>query len=142
MPRGPRAIYKDAIVNVTSRGNNKRIIFRKEKDYKYFKVLLLKYKKRYDFKLFHYCLMRNHVHLLLKIGEPITLAKFMQGLQQSYYNYFRRKYGYVGRFWQGRFHSKLIKDDNYLLTAGLYIERNPSKAGLVVSPSEYKWEQL
>jgi putative transposase len=139
MPRGPRLIYKNAIVNIVSRGNNKRIIFKKDKDFKYFKMLLLKYKKRYGFKLYHYCLMRNHVHLLLEVIEPAALAKTMQGVQLSYYHYFRKRYGYVGRFWQGRFCSKLIKNSNYLLTAGLYIERNPLKAGLVNHPSEYKW---
>lgn len=139
MPRGPRVICEDAIVNVTSRGNNKRIVFRKEKDFQYFKMLLFKYKKRFLFKLHHYCLMKTHVHLLLRISNPITLAKTMQGLQLSYFHYFRRKYGYVGRFWQGRFYSKIIKDDNYLLTAGLYIERNPYRASCVNNPSKYKW---
>lgn len=139
MSRGPRMIYNDAIVNVASRGNNKRIIFRKEKDFEYFKKLLLKYKKIYAFKLYHYCLMRNHIHLLLKTNNAISLAKTMQGLQLSYFHYFRRRYGYVGRFWQGKFYSKLIEYDTYLLTAGLYIEKNPFKAGLVKDPREYKW---
>ncbi len=139
MPRGPRAIYKDAILNVTSRGNNKRIIFRKKKDYKYFIQLLLKYKFKYKFRIYHYCLMRNHVHILLKVIDPIALSKALQGFQLAYYHYFRRKYGYVGRFWQGRFYSKVVKDDKYLLTAGFYIEKNPVKTGLVEDPSKYKW---
>ena len=139
MPRGPRAVYENAILNVTSRGNNKRIIFKKEKDFKHFKELLLKYKAEYGLKVYHYCLMRNHLHLLLKILNPASLARIMQGLQLAYFHYFRKRYGYVGRFWQGRFHSKLVEDDKYLLTAGLYIERNPVRAGLVKSPSEYKW---
>jgi putative transposase len=139
MPRGPRVVYEDALLNITSRGNNKRIIFRKEKDYRYFKKLLLRYKFRYKLRIYHYSLMRNHVHLLLKIINPITLSKAMQGLQLAYFHYYRRRYGYVGRFWQGRFYSKVVKDDRYLLTAGLYIERNPVRAGLVKYPAEYKW---
>ncbi len=83
--------------------------------------------------------MRNHIHLLLQITNPETLAKIMQGIQLAYFHHFRRRYGYVGRFWQGRFYSKLVKNDSYLLTAGLYIERNPFKAGLVNSLEEYKW---
>jgi len=139
MPRGPRKVCENAVLNVTARGNNKRIIFRVEKDFIYFKRLLFKYKTEYNIKIHHYCLMRNHAHILLKIFDPISLAKAMQGLQLSYFYYFRRRYGYVGRFWQGRFHSKLIEDDGYLLTAGLYIERNPVKVGLVKNPSKYQW---
>ena len=142
MPRGPRIICKDAIVNVASRGNNKRIIFKKDKDFEYFKKLLLKYKKRYGFKLYHYCLMRNHIHLLLEICDPRSLAKIMQGIQLAYFHYFRKRYGYVGRFWQGRFCSKIVEDNNYLLTAGLYIEGNPVRAKIVTRPEGYKWSSF
>lgn len=139
MPRGPRVIYKNAFLNVTSRGNNKRIIFRKNKDYIYFRNLLVKYKRIYKFEIHHYSFMRNHIHLLLKVIDPISFPKAMQGIQLSYFHYFRKKYGYVGRFWQGRYHSKIIKDDKYLLTAGLYIEANSVRAGLTESPTEHKW---
>ena len=83
--------------------------------------------------------MRNHFHLLMKITDAITLSKIMQGLQLAYFHYFNKRYGYTGRFWQGRFHSKPIEDEKYLLTAGLYIEKNPVRAGLVKNPTEYKW---
>jgi len=139
MPRGPRMTYENAIVNIAARRNNKRILFKKEKDYRYFGSLLLKYKRLYNLCIYHYCLMRSHVHLLFKITEPLALSRAMQGLQLSYFHYFVRKYGYVGRFWQGRFYSKLVEDERYLLTAGLYIERNPVRAGLVKDPSEYEW---
>ena len=139
MPRGPRIVYRNALLNITSRGNNKRIIFKKEKDYKYFELLLLRYKSKYRFLIYHYCLMRNHLHLLLKIADSTTLCKAMQGIQLAYFHYFRRKYGYVGRFWQGRFYSKIVENDKYLLTAGLYSERNPVRAGFVNDPREYKW---
>lgn len=99
MPRGPREVFKNAILNVTSRGNNKRIIFRKNKDYIYFRNLLHKYKAVGKLKIYHYCLMPNHVHLLMKINDPESLARAMKGLQLAYFHYFRRKYGYVGRFW-------------------------------------------
>lgn len=139
MPRGPRIVYKNAFLVVTSRGNNKRILFRKEKDYKYFRNLLIKYKTKYKLTIYHYCFMRNHVHLLLKIDAPISLSRAMHGLQLSYFQYFSRRYGYVGRLWQGRFHSKPVNNDRYLLTAGLYIEGNPVRAKVVNYPDEYKW---
>ena len=139
MPRGARKIYANAIVGVTSRGNNKRILFKKSKDYKFLKGLLLKYRLKYKFILYHYCLMRNHIHLLLKITDEKSISKIMQGIQLSYFNYYRKRYGYVGRFWQGRFYSKLVEDEKYFLTSSLYIEGNPVKAGLVKDPTEYKW---
>jgi len=139
MPRGPRKVYNDAYLHVISRGNNKRIIFRKEKDYMYFKELLLKYVFRYKLTIYHYCLMRNHIHLLLKTLEPVFLSKAMQGVQLSYFNYFRKRYGYVGRFWQGRFLSKIIKDDRQLMTTGLYIEANPIRKKFVKEPGECKY---
>ena len=139
MPRGPREFYENAILNITSRGNNKRIIFRKEKDYRYFKKLLFKYKNIYKVKIYHYCLMRNHVHLLVKIHDKISISKAMHGLQLAYFNYYRRRYGYAGRFWQGRFYSKTVKNDKYLLTAGLYIENNPVRARLAERAQDYKW---
>ncbi|MBL7158673.1 MAG: transposase [Candidatus Omnitrophica bacterium] len=139
MPRGPRQVYKNAFLSITSRGNNKRVLFRKEKDYKYFAQLLLRYKIKHKFKLYHYCIMRNHLHLLLQIKDSASLAKIMQGMQLAYFHYFRKRYGYVGRLWQGRFYSKLIEDDKYLLTAGLYMEKNPVRAGIVKDPKNYAW---
>ena len=139
MPRGPREIYEDAILNVTSRGNNKKIIFKKDKDYIYFKNLLFKYKMEGGFKIYHYCLMRNHVHILLKVTEPSAFSRAMKGLQLSYFHYFQRRYSYVGRFWQGRFHSKLVENETYLLRAGLYIEANPIRANIVKSPDDSRW---
>ena len=139
MPRSARKIYANAIISITSRGNNKRILFKKCKDYKFFKGLLLKYKLRYNFILYHYCLMRNHIHLLLKINNEESISKIMQGMQLSYFNYYKKKYGYVGRFWQGRFYSKLVEDEKYFLTSSFYIEGNPVKAGLVKDPAEYQW---
>ena len=139
MPRGPRQVYKNSVLNITCRGNNKKIIFKKRKDYMYFLNLLRRYMAKYGFRLYHYCLMRNHVHLLIEINAEETLAKIMSGLHLAYFHYFKRRYGYVGRFWQGRFYSKVIEDDQYLLTAGIYIERNPVRARLVENPSKYKW---
>ena len=82
--------------------------------------------------------MRNHIHLLVKIANSIKCSRGMQALQLAYFHYFRRRYGYVGRFWQGRFYSKVVEDERYFLTAALYAERNPVKAGLVASPDGVK----
>ena len=115
------------------------MLCRKEKDYRYFKNLLLRYKLKHKFRLYHYCVMQNHLHLLLQVEDSASLAKIMQGMQLAYFHYFRKRYGYVGRLWQGRFYSKLIENDKYLLTAGLYMERNPVRAGIVKDPKDYEW---
>jgi putative transposase len=139
MPRGPRLVFDNAIFHVTIRGNNKRCIFRRDCDFNYFKTLLMRYKKRFKFLLYHYALMKNHVHLSMKIANKSSLSKIMQGLQLSYNHYQKRRYGYVGYLWQGRFNSHLIEDDEYMLTSALYIEKNPFEAGLVEDPAEYPW---
>lgn len=139
MPRGPRKIYDGALLNITSRGNNKKPIFKKNIDYIIFKNLLLRFATEYKIKVYHYCLMPNHIHLIVKINNKKSLSKTMHRLQLSYFYHFKRRYKYVGRFWQGRFHSKLIENELYLLTAGLYIEANPVRAKLTKEPSQYKW---
>lgn len=139
MPRGPRVVYENAVLSITSRGNNKRRIFRKKKDYLYFKKLLLKYAFVFSIQIYHYCLMKNHFHLVTKIRSPESLAKAMKALQLAYLYYYKKDRPYVGRFWQGRFYSKIIKDDKYLLTSGLYIEDNPVRAGAVKKSEHYPW---
>lgn len=139
MPRGPRKIYDNALLNITSRGNNKKTIFRKNLDYIVFKKILFRFEKECKIKLHHYCLMKNHIHLILKISNKESLSKFMHKLQLSYFYHFKKRYEYVGRFWQGRFHSKLIENESYLLTAGLYVEANPVRAKISKTPSQSKW---
>jgi putative transposase len=77
--------------------------------------------------------------MLLRIRRFDDLAKVMHGLQLAYSNYYNDRNSSCGRVWQGRFCSKLIKDEKYLLTAGLYIEGNPVRAGVVTAPEEYPW---
>ncbi|MCF7878166.1 MAG: transposase [Candidatus Omnitrophica bacterium] len=139
MPRGPRKIYDNALLNVTSRGNNKKTIFKKNIDYIIFKNLLLRFATECKIKVYHYCLMPNHIHLTVKISNKESLSKAMHKLQLSYFYHFKKRYKYVGRFWQGRFHSKLIENELYLLTAGLYIEANPVRTKLTKEPSQYRW---
>jgi len=83
--------------------------------------------------------MPNHVHLLGEIHKKENLAKFMHGVNRSYTGYFNEKYQAVGHLWQGRFKSKLIIKDAYLLDCLTYIELNPIRATIVERPSEYKW---
>jgi putative transposase len=83
--------------------------------------------------------MNNHVHMLSRIPQYGCLASAMHGLQLAYAKYYNDRTGSCGRVWQGRFHSNIVEDDKYLLTAGLYSEANPVRAGIVAKPEEYLW---
>ena len=83
--------------------------------------------------------MNNHLHLLLKPPEWDALAKAMQGIKLSYTHWYNRKYKRIGHLWQGRFNSCPVEEEAYLLACGRYIERNPVRAGIVSSPTEYRW---
>lgn len=139
MPRTARALSEEGFLHVFTRGNNKRYIFRKERDFKIYLELLKRYKERFNLIVYHYVLMYNHIHLLCRICADTNLAKLMQGLGLSYSSRYRKRYEHTGHFWQGRYRSNIIEDDRYFLTCGLYIERNPVEAGLVDLPEEYPW---
>jgi len=139
MPRLPRQFKDEGIYHIIQRGNNKNKIFFIRGDYLKFISLLRKYKKRYDFDIFNYCLMPNHVHLLIKIHKKEHMAKLFQGIFQSFQYHHRRKYGYCGTLYQKRYKSILIDKDPYLLECARYIERNPLRASMVEVLSQYKW---
>jgi len=139
MPRGPRLIPKQGTFHIMIRGNNKRRVFYKNSELVYFKNLILKYKKKCGFLLYHYALMPNHIHLCIKALDNTNISKAMQGLQLSYHHFHRRRYTYVGHLWQGRFKSRVIDKEDYLLTVGIYIEKNPVEGGIVKDPADYPW---
>lgn len=139
MPAGPRTLLEGACYHIIARGNQKQQIFRDQQDFEIYLLRLRKYKRRYDFKLYSYCLMPNHVHLLGEIFRPKDLAKFMHCLTRSYTAHFNKKYEKVGHLWQGRFISKIVTKDRYLLDCINYIELNPIRANIAKSPAEYVW---
>ena len=108
MPKAGRQIYDGAICHIIQRGNNRQEIFKEDQDYKKFLSIIKGYKWVYPFEIYNYCLMRNHIHLLIKIPTAKDLAKIMQGIFQSFRFYFGKKYNYAGYLYQGRFKSKLI----------------------------------
>ncbi len=139
MPRVRRIIPSEGALHIIGRGNNKRLLFKKERDYNHFKKLLQEYKLRYNCLIYHYCFMRNHVHLIAGVNENSFLSKMMHGLELKYAQYYKKRYAHIGHFWQDRFKSFLIKDDIYLLACGLYIEANPVRASLTRHPTDYRW---
>jgi putative transposase len=139
MPRAPRVILKCGTFHIALRGNNKKKLFYRDCEFRRFKSTLARYIPRQNISLYHYCLMKNHVHLAVKTSESTDLSRFMQSVELSYYHYHHRIRRYVGHLWQGRFISRVVDSDAYLLTSALYIERNPVDAGVVKSPENYPW---
>jgi putative transposase len=115
------------------------MVFAEEADIRFFLGRLAHYQQRFDFRLYHYCVMGNHFHLLLQMEEAPCLSAMMAGLLRAYVHYFNRRWGFVGHLWQGRFHSPAVQTEGYLLSCGRYIERNPVEAGLAKQPWDYPW---
>ncbi|MFH1519841.1 MAG: transposase [Candidatus Omnitrophota bacterium] len=134
-----RQIYDGAIYHIIQKGNNGQRLLKVIEDYQRFIALIKKYKDKYSFELYNYCLMDNHVHLLMKVFKKEELAKLTQGIFQSYRFYFKQKYQYTGHLYQGRYKSKIIAKNEYLLECARYIETNPLRAKLVKALKDYKW---
>jgi putative transposase len=119
------------------RGNNRQNVFNNDSDKLYYWRLLNELRDENKINIFHYCIMDNHVHMVVWVSYASKLSKFMKQLSLSYFNYYKRLYGYWGHIWQGRFKSNVIQTENYLLHCGKYIELNPVRAGIVSLPYEY-----
>lgn len=115
MPTAGRLICDGAVCHIIQRGNNRQKIFRDNGDYEKFLSLIKECKTRYDFDVYNYCLMSNHIHFLVKISHGRELSRLIQGTFQSFRFYYRRKYKYTGYLFQGRYKSKIIEKDTYLL---------------------------
>ena len=140
MPRLARIAPDEHIYHVMTRGNNRQDVFKEEKDYERYIELLERYKEKFRFNLYHYVLMRNHVHLILEPSRKGgKLSEIMKGINLSYVHYYKSRNRYIGHFWQDRYKSILISRDDYLLACGSYVELNPVRANIVEDPKDYKW---
>lgn len=136
-----RQWYEGAIYHVTVRGNRRDDIFRDKEDFKYYLNIIeeaLLYYIQFNYKIICYCLMDNHVHLMIKTDiEP--LGKLMGRISASYTRYFNKKYNYIGHLFQDRYFSELIKSDKQMLETSRYIHLNPVKAKMVETAGAYIW---
>jgi putative transposase len=141
MPRRPRwmQLADGAAYHVFNRGHNREAIFADPADLSYFLHLLARYRQRFELRLYHYCIMTNHFHLLVQLANPRQLSGLMAGLLLAYVRYFHGRHGFVGHLWQGRFKSPAVQREGYWLSCGRYVERNPVEAGMTALPWEYPW---
>ena len=138
MARLARVVVPDLPHHVTQRGNRRQAVFFRPADYQTYRTLLGHWCRYYRVQVWAYCLMTNHVHLIL---VPQTEAGLRQALGEAHRRYTRLinfREGWRGHLWQGRFAS-FVLDEPYLLAAARYVELNPVHARLVVDPATYPW---
>jgi REP element-mobilizing transposase RayT len=141
MARKLRIEFPGAFYHVITRGNNRQRIFADDADYQFFLERLNFYKERFQFILYAYALMPNHVHLLIET-DKINLSRIMQALQFTYTQKFNRRHKKVGHLFQGRYKAILCQKESYLLELIRYITQNPVRAKLVKRPIDWRWSSF
>ena len=137
--RKPRIQFQGALYHVIVRGNQRQKVFLTPADHRKYLHLLGQRAIAHFIKIYAYCLMPNHAHLLLEQGAFSPLSKCMQGLQTAYTKYFNRKHRKVGHLFQGRYKAFLVEKESYLLELVRYIHLNPIRAKLEEKVGEYPW---
>ena len=137
MPYKIRKGSMTKIYHVMLRGNDKQDIFYDYQDYCKFLKILKIIKEKYHCEIYEYCLMTNHVHMIIFDRQDV-LSKVIQSLAISYSLYFAKKYKKEGHLFQGRFLSKSVESREYLCTLCRYIHQNPLKAN-IAKTEEYQW---
>jgi len=138
MPRIARERSKSGIYHIMLRGANRQEIFHDEEDCTRFLETLERYKKASEIRVHGWCLMGNHVHIVLQEGKE-ELAVTMKRIGVSFAWYYNWKYKTTGHLFQDRYKSEKIEDDKYLTTVVRYIHQNPVNAGIVKRPGDWKW---
>ena len=140
MPRMGRVVLANYPHHVMQRGHNRQVVFAEEADYEYFLATLREWKEAYGVKVYAYCLMTNHVHLVLEPPDEVAmLGRLMKRLAGRQTRYANRLEGRRGTLWESRYKSSAIQTDKYLLACCRYVELNPVRARMVDGPEKYRW---
>lgn len=138
MPRVHRMRSNTGFYHVMLRGNERKNIFINDGDKLRFIETVYEKKQEGKFYLHSFCLMNNHVHLMLSEGQE-DISQVMKRITVSYVRYFNNKYKRVGHLFQDRFKSQVVEKESYVLSLVRYIHQNPVKAGIVRNPADYRW---
>jgi len=141
MPRTARQESATGIYHIMLRGINQQTIFNDEEDYQKFLEVLKDCKAISVFEIYAYCLMSNHIHILIKV-EKETLAQIVKRIGVRYVYWYNWKYYRRGHLFQDRFKSEPVEDDSYFLTVLRYIHQNPKKAWIAKQLDEYKYSSF
>lgn len=140
MGRPPRLLLPGFPHHVVQRGHNRNAVFIEASDYEYYLANLGEWKQKYAVEVHAWCLMSNHVHLVLTPRERGTaISDLMRRLSARQCRYVNRIERRLGTLWCGRFRSSVIDTDGYLLACLRYVELNPVRAGMVRHPADYPW---
>ena len=142
MPRQLRFVLPEIAAHVTQRGHNGDACFRHDGDYLLYLRHLRELSTRHGCAIHAYCLMTNHVHLLLTPSTERACTNLMRDLGQRYVQYFNRRYGRVGTLWQGRYWANVVQSPRYVLGCYRYIERNPVAAHIADTVQDYGWSSI
>ena len=139
MARPLRTDFQNALHHITSRGNERRNIFRDDTDRRMFLRLLGEAVKRFGWSLTAYVLMSNHFHLVVQTRKAANLSRGMHWFNTTYASWFNRRHERCGHLYQGRFKAKLVEEETYFAEVLRYVVLNPVRAGMVSRPEHYKW---
>jgi putative transposase len=142
MPRLPRFFVPGLPLHVIQRGNDRTPIFGGPDDRAFFQRCLDYAARDHAAAIHAYVLMSNHVHLLVSPSCASSVPKMMQSIGRIYVQYFNRVHQRTGTLWEGRYKAAIIEKERYLLTCMRYIELNPVRARMVLSPGEFRWSSF
>ena len=140
MPRTARVVIPNYPHHLIQRGHNRQTVFASDEDYLYYLSNLAEWKQAYECKVYAFCLMTNHVHLIVDPGDnPDAIGKLMKRVAGRQTRYVNRLEDRTGTLWEGRFKSSPIDNNRYLLACCRYVEMNPVFAGICEDPADYRW---
>jgi len=139
MPRVGRIVLPYYPHHVIQRGHNRQVVFAEPRDFERYLGTLAEFKDVYGVRVYAWCLMTNHVHLLVAPDEITGLGRLMKRLAGRQTRYHNRLEGRTGTLWESRYKSSPVDSDTYLLACSRYIELNPVRARMVATPKEYPW---
>lgn len=142
MARLARRLSSTGIYHIIFRGVNRYNIFEEEYDYKKILEIILDLKENMEFEIYAYCLMSNHVHLIIKEKTLGQISLIMKRMLTRYAGWFNKKYDRSGILIANRFKSEPVETDDYLITLSRYIHQNPIKGGLSPSVDKYNWSSF
>ena len=141
MPRRARCLCESGYIHLISRGNGKQIIFEDDQDYYYYIKIMARTAREECVTICSYCLMSNHIHMLVYYSKRENVSTFMKKIGVKYSNYYNKKYERTGHLFQDRYKSELVDSESYFLTVNRYILQNPEKAG-ICKTADYRWSSL
>ena len=143
MPRYPRLFLPDIPLHVVQRGHNKKPVFGEPADYRYYLDNLIEKKNELGIRVFGYCLMTNHVHLIVMPGKQVeNISRLMRVLAARQTRRVNKRESRSGTLWEGRFKASLVDSDAYLLACYRYVDLNPVRAGIAETPEGSEFTSL